>query len=124
MTRFRFLAPLFLVGLLSSSFLLGDDKKDEKKADKEVVPVPVQMPRNFKSLGLTAKQRNDILKIRGKYAIEIQKLKEQIAALTEQEKADVEKVLTPTQKARLREIRGGGAEKEKEIEKPIEAKKK
>ncbi|MHB1423808.1 MAG: hypothetical protein ACYC3I_11555 [Gemmataceae bacterium] len=118
MTLLRLVAPLFLLGLLSSSVLLGDDKKTDP------VPVNVRLPQNFSKLGLTVKQKNDVLKIRAKYAVEIQKLKEQIAALTEQEKADVENLLTTTQKSRLRELRGGGAEKEKEIDKPIGEKKK
>ena len=122
MSRLRFLTALFAFGLLSSGFLMGEDKKTEK----EPIIVRAQpLPRYFKQLGLSDKQKNSIYSIQAKYSAEIKKLNEQIAALKEQSKADVENVLTAGQKARLREIRSGGPDKEKEIkDKPAEVKKK
>jgi hypothetical protein len=100
---------------------MGEDKKTEK----EPIIVKAQLPRYYKQLGLSTKQRNDIYKIRGKYAAEIEKLTQQINALKEQEKTDLENVLTAAQKARLKEIISGGAEKSKETkEKPAEDKSK
>ena len=122
MSRLRLVAALFVAGLLSSGFLMGEDKK----TDKEPIIVRAQpLPRYFKQLGLSDKQKNSIYSIQAKYSAEIKKLNEQIAALKEQSKADVENVLTAGQKARLREIRSGGPDKEKEIkDKPAEVKKK
>jgi hypothetical protein len=119
MFRLRFAAPMLVVGVFFSGLLMGDDKK----TDKDPVVVNVRLPQNFSKLGLTAKQKDQVLKIRAKYAIETNKLKEQLAALTKQEKADVENVLTAAQKSRLRELRGGGKDTDAEIDKPSEAKK-
>jgi hypothetical protein len=99
MLRLRFAAPLLVVGMVGSSFLLGDDKK-------EPIVVNVQLPYHYRSLGLTPKQRNEIYKIRGKYAVEIQELKQKISDLQDQEKTDCEKLLTAAQKDRLKEILG------------------
>jgi hypothetical protein len=120
MSRLRFALPLLVVALLTSGVLMGEDKKK----DKEPIIVNVKLPTYFSKLGLTAKQRQDVLKIRAKYTLEIQKLRDQITALQEQQKGDEENVLTAAQKARLRELRGG-KNKEKEIpDKPADIKKK
>lgn len=119
MSRLRFITPLFAVGLLSSGVLLGEDKKTER----EPIIVNTRLPTYFSKLGLSTKQKNDVLKIRAKYNIEIEKLQQQIAAMKEQQTADMENVLTAGQKARLRELQSGKKGKDKE-EKPAEVKKK
>ena len=81
-----------------SGFLLGDDKP-------EPIVVRATLPANYKQLGLSTKQKNDIYKIRAKYAGEIQELEQKIKDLRKQEKFAYENVLTPAQKARLQEIR-------------------
>lgn len=117
MSRVRLTAALCAFGLLSSGFLMGEDK--------DPIIVKAQLPRYFKQLGLSDKQKKDIYLIQAKYAAEVKKLNDQITALKEQGKADVENVLTVTQKARLKEIRSGGPDKDKEIkDKPAEVKKK
>jgi hypothetical protein len=103
MTRLRLVLPLFAFGLLSSGFLMGEDKK----AEKEPVIVKAQLPRYFKQLGLSDKQKKEIYLIQAKYAVEIKKLNEQIDALKEKSKADVENILTNAQKSRLKELRSG-----------------
>lgn len=121
MSRLRRVLPLFAVGfVLSSGFLMGEDKKGEK--EPIIIKAP-PLPRNFKQLGLSDKQKKEIISIQLKYAAEIKKLNDEIAALRDKSKADVENVLTAAQKARLREIRNGGSSPEKE-EKPVEVKKK
>jgi len=97
MFQLRFLAPLLVIGMFWSSLLLGDDKKAP-------IVVKVSLPRYYSQLGLTPKQRNEIYKIRGKYAAEIQELYQKISDLRDQEKEECEKVLTAAQKSRLREI--------------------
>ncbi|HEY7327165.1 MAG TPA: hypothetical protein VH592_05985 [Gemmataceae bacterium] len=99
MFRLRFLAPLFVLCMIGTGFLMGDDKK-------EPIIVTARLPTYYSRLGLTPKQNNEILKVRGKYAAEIQELKQKISDLQDQEKQDCEKLLTATQKARLREILG------------------
>lgn len=98
MSRLWRIAPLLVVGMVWSGFLLGDDKP-------EPIVVRATLPPNYKQLGLSTKQKNDIYKIRAKYAGEIQELEQKIKDLRKQEKFAYENVLTPAQKARLQEIR-------------------
>jgi hypothetical protein len=98
MSRLWRIAPLLVVGMVWSGFLLGDDKP-------EPIVVRATLPSNYKQLGLSTKQRNDIYKIRAKYAAEIQELEQKIKDLRKQEKIAYENVLTAAQKARLQEIR-------------------
>ena len=100
MFRLRFMAPLLVIGVFGSGFLMGDDKK-------EPIVVRVSLPRYYSQLGLTPKQRNEIYKIRGKYTAEIQELYDKISELREKDKEDCEKVLTKAQHARYRELLGG-----------------
>jgi flagellar basal body-associated protein FliL len=134
MSRLRFTLALLVVGLLTSGFLMGEDKKDEK----EPIVVSAKLPTYFSKLNLSTKQKSDILRVRAKYAIEadklkqqLEKLKQQIADMKEQEMVDAENLLTTAQKARLKEIRDGksnkgkGKDKDNEIkDKPAEVKKK
>jgi hypothetical protein len=120
MFRLRFALSLLVVGLLTSGVLMGEDKK----TDKEPIIVNTRLPANFSKLGLTAKQKTEVLRIRAKYTVEIQKLNDQIAALREQQKMDEENVLTPAQKARLRELRGGKDKERDNKDKPADIKKK
>jgi hypothetical protein len=99
MFRLRFLAPLLVVCVLGTGFLLGDDKK-------EPVIVSVRLPTYYNKLGLTPKQTNEIKKIRAKYAAEIQELKQKISDLMDQDEMECEKVLTEAQRARLKELLG------------------
>lgn len=100
MSRSWYIAPVLVVGMFATGFLMGDDRKDP-------IVVSVRLPSYYSKLGLTPKQRNEVLKIRGKYAAEIQELKQKISDLMDQERADCEKVLTKGQKVRLQEILGG-----------------
>ncbi len=110
MYRLKLLASMFVVALLTSGFLMGEDKKaEDKKTEKEPVVVKSQLPRYFKQLGLSDAQRKDIYKIRGKYQEKIEELQRQIAALKEQEKTDLDNILSDAQKARLKELRAGKA---------------
>jgi hypothetical protein len=121
MFRLRLVASMLVVGVLSSGFLMGEDKK----TDREPIVVKAQLPRYFKQLGLSDKQKKTIYKIRGQYAVKIDELQQQIVALKEKEKSDVANVLTAAQKARLKELQPGGSTRDKEIkEKPTEIKRK
>ena len=117
MSRLRFIAPLFLVGLLTSGFLMGEDKKGEQ----EPIVVSTKLPTYFSKLNLSTKQKSDILKVRAKYVVEadkikqqMEKLKQQLADMKEQEMVDAEKLLNNAQKAHLKEIRDGKSNKGKD----------
>ncbi len=99
MARLWRVAPVLVVGMVWGGFLMGDDKK-------EPIIVSARLPNYYSRLGLTAKQKNEILKIRGKYAAEIQELKQKISELMDQQDAECEKVLTSTQRDRLKEMLG------------------
>ena len=122
MYRLRFAIPMLVAGLLTSGFLLGQDKKTDTK---EPVIISKTLPRYYRQLGLSDKQKDNIYKVRASYAVKIKELQNQINELKGKEKGDLEKILTAAQKARLRELLTGGATKEDDIkDKPTETKKK
>ncbi len=102
MFRLRVGLTLLSVALLGG-LLLGQDKKS---ADKEP-PARGQLPQYFKQLGLTDTQRQDVLRIRAEYRGKIAKLKQEIADLQKEERTKLSQVLTPEQRARLRDLRAG-----------------
>jgi hypothetical protein len=118
MLRLRFMAPLLVVGMFGSGFLIGDDKKPEK----EQVVIIRRLPAYYSRIGLSQKQKNEIYRIRGKYETEIQGLYEKINELRDEEKTAYENVLTPDQLARLREILVGADRKKGGVAKDAEAK--
>lgn len=112
MLRLRFMAPLLVVGMFGSGFLMGEDKK----TDKEII-IRARLPMYYSKLGLSQKQRNEIYRIHGKYQAEIQELTEKINDLRDQDRQACAKLLTAEQKERLRQIllgsnRRGNAEDE------------
>jgi hypothetical protein len=121
MVRLRFVVSMLVIAAMTSGFLLGDDKNE-----KDPVIVKAQLPRYYGKLDLNDRQKKTIYSLRAKYASKIEELQRQIDELKAQEKKDLDKVLTDAQMARLKEIRAGGAAKEKEQdvnEKPAPAKK-
>lgn len=100
MIRLRSTIPLLVVGMFWSGLLMGDDKKTEK----DPIIISKRLPANYSKLGLSQKQKNDIYRVRAKYETEIQELQQKINELRDQQKIAFERVLTPSQKARLREI--------------------
>jgi len=71
------------------------------------------LPMNWKQLGLTDKQVQDVYKIQTKHGEEIDKLEAKIAELKAQIFKERLEVLTPEQKKRLEEILKGKAGTEK-----------
>lgn len=126
MCRLRFMMPLLVVGFLAGGFLLGEDKKTDSK---EPVFVKTQLPRYYRQLGLSDKQKKSIYKIRYAYALKLAELQRQLKELRAKEKDELESVLTAGQKTRLRELTpvrpSKVKEKENEVkDKAVEAKKK
>ncbi len=108
MFRLRVGVPVLAALLLAGGWLLGEDpKKTEDPKDPAVVTVRVTLPANWKKLGLSDKQTREVYKIRSLYAAKIDDLKRKIAELQSEEKAELEKVLTEAQKARLKELKLG-----------------
>lgn len=121
MLRLWLVVPLLVVGLLSSGLLMGEDKKTAK----DPIIVSKRLPTYYNKLGLSPKQKNDIYRIRAKYETEIQELQQKIIELRDQQKSAFERVLTPSQKARLREILvGSDKAKVGDDEPPVKAAKK
>lgn len=111
------LASACLVGTMA--FRAAAEDKDEPKARGTLYP-------NWRKLGLTDDQVQEVYKVQTKYRNQIDKLESQIAALKKQERADAEKVLTPAQKQRLRELAtGDDGDKDKKDDKgtPVKDKK-
>jgi hypothetical protein len=94
------------LALIVGALAVAQDKKDPPKAP-EPLPVRATLPPHWKSLGLSDTQVRDAHRIRGTYAAKIDALKAQITTLHEEEKAELLKVLTDAQKARLKEILTG-----------------
>lgn len=117
MTRVRLFLCVLVLTLLGGGWLAGQDEK------KPTAPVRGQLPANWRQLGLSKDQVRKIYTVQTEYRGKIADLQQQIAKLKTQERAELEKVLTPAQKERLREILAGkapadGGKKEKKPGKP------
>jgi hypothetical protein len=106
MSRLRVGLPI-VAALLAACGLLW--AQDDKKADvKEPIIVKRgSLPANYKKLGLSQEQTKAIYKIRARYSAKIEALQQQISELREEERADLDRVLTEAQRARLKELRAG-----------------
>ncbi len=80
-----------------------DDTKDAPK-DAPAVKYKGILPMNWKKLGLSEAQVQDIYKVQGKYNSEIDKLEEKIAELKSTRDKEMKALLTPEQKKRLEDI--------------------
>jgi Spy/CpxP family protein refolding chaperone len=98
-----------LVGVLALVLLAGNwlAAADEKKADSPAVKAKGTLPANWKKLGLTDDQVQKVYRIESDYREKIGVLEAQIKKLKEEQRAEMESVLTDAQKARLKEIRSG-----------------
>jgi hypothetical protein len=95
---------LMLVGIAPSQDKDAPKKDTPGQPDKKYKGV---LPANFKKLGLTDAQVQNIYKIQSEYRSKIDDLKKQIDTLKAAEKSEVEKVLSDVQLKRLKEIRLG-----------------
>jgi hypothetical protein len=106
----RFALGLALVGaflagglLMNRAVVQADDKTDP--------PIRPSLYNKWKDIGLSKEQTNTIYKIMIEHRTKIAKLDAEIAKLKKEERAEAEKVLTPAQKARLKELLTGETEK-------------
>src|SRR5205809_142332 len=114
MLRQRRVCLLVLAAAVSASGVWADDK----------APVPVKvrglLPPGYKKLGLTAEQVQEVYRIRLANRAKIDELLAKVEQLKKEEKAALDKVLTPAQKERLREIRLGDLPKATTPAGPVE----
>jgi peptidoglycan hydrolase CwlO-like protein len=112
MLRPAFLA-LFTCLLVLSSGLVGQDTKPKEDSKKEVKkdepPAKAKgvLPPNWKKLGLTDAQVQDIYKAQSKYNEKIDKLEAEIKELKTNRDKDMKAILTADQKKRLEDILTG-----------------
>jgi Spy/CpxP family protein refolding chaperone len=98
------------VAMFSGTVLVGQAPAPGAKAEPKAKG---QLPQNWKNLGLTDKQIQDVYKIQAKHNEEIDKLEAKIKEHKEQMAKERLEVLTPEQKKRLEEILKGKAGTEK-----------
>jgi Spy/CpxP family protein refolding chaperone len=101
-----FVAAFLAGGLLMNGISIQADDKVEPKIRGVLYP-------KWKDLGLSKDQVQAIYKIQSESRSKIDKLETEIRKLKAQEKADAEKLLTPAQKARLKELILGDDGKDK-----------
>lgn len=102
----RLRSGLFTLGLLACVFWFaaGEQSAAQKDTPKDGTTPKGILPANWRKLGLSSDQVKQVYKIQNGYDTKIDALKAQIEALKKAEKAELEGVLTPAQKDRLREI--------------------
>lgn len=93
---------LFGAMLTMSGGLIGQEKKDDPKKDD--VKAKGTLPQNWKKIGLTDDQVQQVYKIQNKYNDEIAKLESKIAELKGTMDKERKAVLTADQKKKLEEI--------------------
>jgi hypothetical protein len=114
MLKLRLCVGVLVVCLFGAGWLVGQDKKGDDKPP----PVKGTLPAYYGKLGLRDDQKTSVYRIRSEYRGKIAELRRQINRLQREEKAALEKVLTPEQLKRLRELRAGESEKETPPGKP------
>jgi hypothetical protein len=92
----RLLATLTLALLLGGALLADDPKSPD-------------LPPQFRNLGLSDKQLEDAAKVLGKHGAKLKELEDKIKTVRDEQAAELEKLLTAAQKARLKELRAAEA---------------
>ena len=96
-----------LVALVLAVGCGGEAKKDDKKPEDTTTKARGQLPAHFKKLGLRDDQIQKVYRVRAEYKTKTEELKKQIDRLKTEEKDALEKILTPEQLKRLKELRTG-----------------
>ena len=106
MKRTVLLAVALVLSFLAGGWLLSG--VTTRAADDEIKPkLRGTLYKQWKELGLTDEQKQQVYKIQADYKVKIEELGRRIAALKKEERAKAEAVLTPAQKARLKELLSG-----------------
>ncbi len=104
MTRLHFGVAVLSVALLGAVY---QEKNKESRSEDPPAKLKGQLPPYFKKVGLSEEQIQKIYKIRADYKIKMDELKKKLEQTKAEEKELMEKVLTPTQLKKLRELRSG-----------------
>jgi hypothetical protein len=99
--RKRALALFIGMAVVGAGGLLAQEPGEAPKGN----PTVRRVPPYFGQVGLSPQQREMIYSIRGKYAGRAADLKRQLEQLQQQEMAECESVLNPTQRTQLAERR-------------------
>src|SRR5205823_2974854 len=109
MSRVRLLVIAVALLVVGSPWVTGQDAGRSKDSREPAPKMRGQLPPNWGKLGLSDEQKQKVYEAQNKHRAKIEALQKQIAELRDQEKKDMEAVLTDAQKARLREIVSGKA---------------
>jgi len=98
--------------MLFSLFLLGaghsqDPKKEDPKREDKEGKLKGFLPQYYGKLGLSTDQKQRVYKIRNETKAKLEELERQKAKLRADEKEALEKVLTPDQLKKLKDLRLG-----------------
>lgn len=96
MRRRLVLTSVLALLLFSTGWLLGDDKAPTRKRSN--------LPPYWSKLKLTEDQKKKVHDIQGEYRPKIEALQQQIDELEKKERADLQKVLTDSQRSQLKKI--------------------
>jgi hypothetical protein len=107
MLYFRLGVTVLALTLLGAAYLQDPKPGSKKSDDKEVPKLRGQLPAYYKKLGLRDDQVQKIYRIRADYKAKVEDLKRKMDRLKSEEKESLEKVLTPEQLKRLKELRTG-----------------
>ena len=101
MVRFVQGAVVMALVVFAGNWLMGQDTKPTRFRG--------QLYAKWRELGLTDEQKQNVYKIQTEYRGKIGELDRKIRQLRREERSKAEAVLTPAQKARLRELLSGGS---------------
>jgi Spy/CpxP family protein refolding chaperone len=104
MPRFACLLLFASMVMLSGALAGQEPKKEPPKKDEPPVKAKGFLPNNWKKIGLTEDQVQQVYKIQAKYGEEIDKLEAKIAELKAAMDKERKAVLTADQKKKLEEI--------------------
>jgi Spy/CpxP family protein refolding chaperone len=104
MKRVRLGVTASLALFLVAGVLMGQDSKSTQDDTTPPTKAKGLLPKHFKSLGLTDEQRQKVVKVHAAYAAKVASLKEQIEQAQAEERAELNKILSDTQRTRLREL--------------------
>jgi hypothetical protein len=91
-----------LTAVVSALLLVGFVLADEKTATTTITKG--RLPTSWSKLGLTDAQKAQVAQVQAKYRTQMESLRQQLRAVEQQQRAELDKILTDAQRARLREI--------------------
>lgn len=105
MLRIRVAVMFVSLALLGAAYF--QDKDKGKKDDDPPAKLKGTLPQNYKKLGLTDKQVQEVYKIQADYKAKMDDLQKKLDKLRGERNEAYEKVLSAEQKKRLQEIKSG-----------------